>query len=366
MHYPMNQRRISLAVAAGNARLQPGLYSLLNPRRIGLAIAAITLLATTATARPVEIKLATLAPEGSAWMETLTRARNDIREATEGRVRVRLYPSGIMGEERDVMFKIRAGQLDAGGFLGVGISTICPDAQALMVPMLFESYAEADAAIEGMTPHLEQQSRENGFVVLGWTEVGFTYLLSRSPVRSIEDLRRAKPWATTDTELLGEFFTAARVHALPVPVTDVLTALQTGLLETVFSPALGAVAMQWHTRTRYRLEQPLSYVFGGLFVAERTWRRIREDDREAIGEILARHTRELTLEVRRSNREALEIMAEQGIQTVTASDEDMAAFGEVSRQARERLVGRAYSPEAWTRLQDILREVRATEGNPDS
>ncbi len=343
MHHPWKAQRIFLATAS-----------------------AAALLATTASARPVEIKLATLAPEGSAWMETLTQARTDIREATEGRVRLRLYPSGIMGEERDVLFKIRAGQLDGGGFLGVGISSICPDAQALMIPMLLETYAEADAAIEGMTPHLEQQSRQNGFVLLGWTEVGFTYLLSTSPVRSIADLRQAKPWATPDTTLLGEFFSAARIHALPVPVTDVLTALQTGLLDTIFSPPLGAVAMQWHTRTRFRLEQPLSYAFGGLFVAERTWRRIQDDDRKAIREILTRHTRELTLEVRRSNREALEVMAEQGIETVTASDDDIEAFSEVSRQARERLVGRAYSRDAWTRLQAILRDVRAAEGDPDS
>ncbi len=291
-------------------------------------------------------------------METLARARTEIRAATEGRVRLRLYPSGIMGEERDVLFKIRARQLDGGGFMGAGIARICPDAQALMLPVLFDSHEEADAVLAGMSDFLARQSRENGFVALGWTEVGFAYLLSTVPVRGLADLRGARPWATSEEGMLRDFFSAARVHAIPVPVTDVLTALQTGSIQTVFSPPLGAVAMQWHTRVRYRNDMPLSYSFGGVFVAERSWRRIAEEDRDVIHEIFGRLTSELTRTVRERNQEALEVMEAQGVETLSSSPEEREAFVSISRETVNNLVGRVFSEEAWTRMQRILGDMR--------
>ncbi len=322
-------------------------------------------LAGAAQAQRVELKIATLAPEGSDWMEALTAARAEIQEATEGRVRLRLYPSGIMGEERDVLFKIRAGQLDGAGLMGVGLIRIVPDSQVMMVPLLFRDYDEVDATLARMHDHLEAQSRSNGFTAMAWTEVGFAHFFSTVPVRNVADLRGARPWATSEEGMLGAFFSAARVNALPVPVTDVLTALQTGLLRTVYAPPLGAVALQWHTRVRYVNDLRLSYQYGGLFIAERAWNRLSPADRETVRGIVERRVKDLNRIVRERNREAMEVIAEQGVEVISSSPEARAEFEAVRERSEATIVGRDFSREAWDRVQGILRELRDDAG-PDS
>lgn len=210
------------------------------------SVAAATLAAlSTAAPAAVVLKVATLAPEGSAWMNAIEWMNEDLSAAIGGEVKLRVYPAGVMGEERDGLVKIEAGQLDGGGFIGNGIDRICPEANALMLPLTLNDTAEADAAIATVGPYLEERCLANGYVVLGFTEVGFRLLFSNREIRMLEDLRGAKVWALPNEPMLAELFKQAGIGAIPVPVADVLAALQTGLMDTLDSPPLAAVAMQW-------------------------------------------------------------------------------------------------------------------------
>jgi len=304
------------------------------------------------------LKLATLAPEGSAWMRTLEQWKDDVAAASGGEVRIRIYPAGIMGEEKDVLVKIRAGQLDGGGFLGNGIARICPEANALMLPLTFRDHEEVDAAMKDLSPWLEERARANGFVVLGWTEVGFSLLFSNREIRTLEDLRRAKVWALPNEPMLAELFRQAGVGAVPVPVADVLTALQTGLLDTVYSPPLAAVAMQWTGRVKHFNDLRLAYSFGGLFIAKRAWDRIPEAFREPFREAARRRTSALTAEVRRSNEDALDVLRRNGLSVVPIPPAEVERFREISERTRLALRGSLVPAEADERVQSFLRRRR--------
>jgi len=324
---------------------------------------ALALLALRAEAQPkVTLKFATLAPEGSAWMQAFDRVKQEVLEATKGEVQLRVYPAGVLGEEKDVLFKVRAGQVDGGAFMGFGIGRICPDARALMFPLIFNTYEEVDAVFAILQPHLEEQSLRNGYVALGWTEVGFSYLFSTKPVRTLADLRGAKPWLTPSEEMLSELFAAGRVNGIPVTVADVLTALQTGLIQTIYAPPLAAVAMQWHTRVRYRNDLRLSYSFGGVFLSERAWNNVPEEHRPAIREIFQRRSRELTEQVRRSDAEALRVLAAQGIETLTSPPAALQEFHAVSLEGMKKVEGRLYSLEASDQVRRSLEAFHAGQG----
>ncbi|MBP7829351.1 MAG: TRAP transporter substrate-binding protein DctP [Kiritimatiellae bacterium] len=317
-------------------------------------------LAVSAMAQPkVTLKFATLAPEGSAWMQAFDKARQDVLEATGGEVALKVFPAGVLGEEKDVLFKIKVGQVDGGAFIGFGIGRICPDARALMFPLIFNTYEEVDAVFAALLPHLEKQCLGNGYVALGWTEVGFSYLFSTKPVRTLDDLRGAKPWLTPGEEMLSELFAAGRVNGIPVTVADVLTALQTGLIQTIYSPPLAAVAMQWHTRVRCRNDLRLVYSFGGVFLAERAWKSIPEAHQEPIRDIFRRRTRELTEQVRRSDVEALRVLAGQGIETLTSPPAALQEFQSVAREGMKKVEGRLFSREAADQVRRRLEDFRA-------
>jgi TRAP-type C4-dicarboxylate transport system substrate-binding protein len=324
------------------------------------ALCAVLALSSTAPAAdaPLKLKIATLAPEGSAWMRAFNAMREEIVQATGGQVQFKAYPGGVLGEEKDVLYKIKVGQVDGAGFMGFGVSRVCPDAEAMGQLMAFRSYEEVDAAFESLRPRLEAQCRANGYLALGWTEVGFSYLYSVAPVRTIEELRAAKPWVLPGGGLIAEFFSEAGISGIPIPIGDVLTALQTGLIKTVFSPPLAAVATQWFTRIKYRTDAKLLYSMGGLFVSEKSWSRIPEAHRAAILKIADRQMTQLKLSVRKSDAEALDVMAKNGITSVTPPPEALAEFQRIGGNVTKRMQGKTFSPEAHEIVTRRVAEMR--------
>ena len=279
-----------------------------------MKLAAMTLVlafAQGARAAVVTLKFATIAPDGSAWMQRFDQMKKEVAEATGGQVVLKVYPGGVLGEEKDVLFKIKVGQVDGGGFMGHGVGVICPDARALMLPMRFKNYEEVDAVLAKMQPYLEAQCEKNGFIALGWTEIGFSYLYSVLPVRSIKDLRGAKPWTLPDERMLNVLFKHAKISAIPLPIADVLTGLQTGLIQTVYAPPLAAVVMQWYTKIKFRNDMRLGYSFGGMFVSKASWNKIPADLQPKVLEICHRHMKELTKSVRKSDTDALKVLSDQ-------------------------------------------------------
>ena len=293
-------------------------------------------------------------------MRQFDEMTEEVLDATGGEVLLKAYPGGVLGEEKDVLFKIKVGQVDGGGFLGFGIGTVCPDARALMLPMLFETYEQVDFVFAKMRPYLEEETRANGFVALGWTEVGFSYVFSGVPVRNMEDLRGAKPWTIANDKVMSELFRIGKVSAIPIPVGDVLTALQTGLIKTVFSPPLAAVATQWFTRVKYRSDTRLTYSFGGFFVSDKSWKKLPAETQKTVSEICHRHMDELTAKVRKSNAEALDVMTEHGIEVVTVDPDGVRDLKDISDKIAAELQGDTYTAEAGALVKKYLVEHAAS------
>lgn len=326
-------------------------------KKIGWLLCVMMVLACAAAPAAVTLKLATLAPDGSIWMQTLNDAKAEIEKATGGEVKVRIYPGGIMGSEKDVLFKIRTGQLHGGGFMGYGIGVVVPDAAALMFPMVFRTYGEVDSVMEKMRPFLGDDARKNGFEALGWTEVGFSYAYSVKPIPDIETLRGTKVWAL-DSPMMLELLSAGRISGIPANVTDVLTSLQTGALETVFGPPTAAVAVQWQTKVRYYNTARLTYALGGVFLSSAGWQSIPAAHRETVRSAFDTHCRALTPKVRQSDKEALEFMQSQGVQALDATIDAYGEFEKMAATALGKIKGKIFSEAAWTTLQGFLAEAR--------
>jgi len=326
------------------------------------AMALLLASAHAARAAAVTLKFATIAPDGSAWMQRFDQMKKEVSDATGGQVILKVYPGGVLGEEKDVLFKIKVGQVDGGGFMGHGVGVICPDARALMLPMKFKNYEEVDAVLEKMQPYLEAQCEKNGFIALGWTEIGFSYLYSVMPVRSIKDLRGAKPWTLPDERMLNVLFKHAKISAIPLPVADVLTGLQTGLIQTVYAPPLAAVVMQWYTKIKFRNDMRLGYSFGGMFVSKASWNKIPADLQPKVLEICHRHMKELTKSVRKSDAEALKVLSDNGVQAVTSTPADIKEFEEVSALALAEQKATLLPPEVCDMVQKYLDDYRAAQG----
>ncbi|NQT93343.1 MAG: TRAP transporter substrate-binding protein DctP, partial [Lentisphaerae bacterium] len=232
--------------------------------KLATAFLSATILALS-TARPVSaasrvrIKIATLAPDGTSWMLAIRRMNKEVAEKTNGSVRFKIYPGGVQGDEKDVLRKIRSGQLHGGAFTGLGMGALFPDTLVVAVPTLVRNYEEVDLIKEKLGGYFVDGIDKNGFVLLGWQEVGFVYLLSTKPITTAEDLRQSRIWAWEGDQVAPAVFREGKIMPVYLAVQDVLPALQTGLIDAAYSSPFGAVALQWHTKVKYMTDMPLTY-----------------------------------------------------------------------------------------------------------
>lgn len=202
---------------------------------LSLMLAAI-LVVPCFTVQALNLKIATFAPDGTKWMQELRSGSEEIEKRTGGRVTIKLYPGGTMGSDRVVLRKIRAGQLQGGALTSGALAEIFPDGQIYSLPMIFHSYDELDYVRTRMDKKIAQGIEDRGFVTFGFTDGGFAYLMSSAKVQVIDDLKNQKIWVPEGDDISRAMFETLAAPTLPLPLTDVLTGLQTGLISTIACP----------------------------------------------------------------------------------------------------------------------------------
>ena len=335
-------------------------------RRLLAALAGALLAASGAAPAATTFKIATTAPEGTAWMDAMRRAADDISRRTEGRAQFAFYPGGVMGNDKSVLRKIRVGQLQGGALGAGGLSEVYPDLGVYGLPFNFRSYAEADYVRSRMDVQLLEGLKKNGFIGFGLTENGFAYLMSGHPVRRVDDLKGHKVWVPEGDPISAAGFQAVGVSPVPLPLTDVLTGLQTGLVDIVGTSAVGAIALQWHTRVKYLTDLPLSYLSGGLVIERKAFEKLSPADQAAVREVLERNTAALNRRSREDGERAMKALQKQGIEVVQPSREDLAGWTSTVAQAMDRLAGQpgTYSSEALKTLRRHVADYRAGRRAP--
>jgi TRAP-type C4-dicarboxylate transport system substrate-binding protein len=321
---------------------------------------------TTAGAQNVRLKIATMAPEGTLWMKGIREAADEVAERTDGRVSFRFYPGGTMGSDSAVLRKIRIGQLQGGVVLAGSLSDIDPDFEIYSLPLLFRSYGEVDFVRSRMDEILMKKLEAQGFIAFGFTETGFTYLLSAEPTRTFDDLKGRKTWMMQDDPVSRAIVEAAGLSPVPLPISDVLTGLQTGLIDTVAAPPVGAIALQWFTKAKYLTDLPITYVCGATVVSAEAFNRIEPDDQKTVREVLGRKIRTLDETSRDDNQEARQALIEQGVVFVHPTDETRTKWEEIAASATERLVAeQGYDPAVIDMIENLVDTYRSRQ-SPNS
>ncbi len=313
------------------------------------------------------LKIATLAPEGTSWMHELREGAKEVAAGTEGRVEIRFYPGGVMGNDKTVLRKIRAGQLQGGAFTGGGLEEVYRDTDIYGMPFLFRSYAEVDYVRERVDPLLREEIARRGMVVLGMSEGGFAYLFSGSPVRKVDDLKGKKVWIPEGDEVSLTALEVAGVSPVPLPIADVYTALQTRLVDTVATTTAAAIAFQWHTRVKYFTDVPLMYLVGVVALDKRAFERLAPRDQTVVQDRMGAALARLDTLNREGNRGAREALKQQGIEVVgPESPAELERWRGIADEALKRLAARqAFSPDMLERIQEHLKAYRQEHGSRD-
>ena len=304
------------------------------------------------------IKIATVAPRGTTWVNELEKTAESLRASTGGKLTLRIYAGGVLGDEADVVRKIRVGQLQAAAFTGMGLGELLLEVRVLESPFLVHTDKEVEGLVTKLTPRLKRGFDSRGFELLGFVPVGFVYLFSAGPIGSIEDLRKAKVWVWDGDPLARALFRAAGVPGIPLALPDVLTSLQTRLVDTVYGTPLGVIALQWHTRLKWRTDIPITHVMGGVVITKRAIEAMPPERQATLRDAFSSLCRNLAEAGRTENSQALQALESQGIRPVAVGEESRAAFLALGPLVAEAEAGRLFPKE-------LLEDARAAVSKPD-
>jgi TRAP-type C4-dicarboxylate transport system substrate-binding protein len=324
-------------------------------------------LVSVPTVQAATLKIATLAPDGTTWMREMRAGAEEIAERTQGRVKLKFYPGGIMGGDKSVLRKMRIGQLQGGAFTSGGLADVYPDIQIYSLPLGLSDYGEVDYVRARMDDLLYAGMERAGLVTLGISDGGFANIMCQQPIRAIGDLKGKKVWVPEGDDITLLTFKTAGISPVPLPLADVYTGLQTGLLDTVASAPTGAIAFQWHTKVKYLTDVPIMYLIGLLAVDRRAFGRLAPEDQKVVRSVMARIFKQLDQLNREDNEKAKAALARQGVKFVKPSAAELAHWHQVAEKARVKLEARGeFSREMFDLLQGHLQayhsQARANGG----
>lgn len=318
------------------------------------------LLAAPASAQTVAIKFATLAPEGSTWMKVLTEMSKDLEKESGGKLKFKFYAGGVSGDEKDVVKKIRVGLLHAAGFTGVGLGDVAPETRLLDAPWLFRSRAELESVRAKFAKELDAAVEKGGFILLGWTDLGSVYVFSKNPIASPEDMKKEKMWVWEGDPIAIAAYKALGVNPVPLSIVDVMQSLQTGMINGVYGPPLGVVALQWHSKVKHIYPVPIAESTGAVLVSKKFFDALPADQRKILVDLSAKHLKHLNELTNIENDKALEALKKQGLSL--AADPGLATrrkYEELGAGARKELAGKLFSAELLGKFEKELAALRA-------
>jgi TRAP-type C4-dicarboxylate transport system substrate-binding protein len=331
-------------------------------RTLVMAALALGLVTLPGTApRPVgaqeaiTLRIATLAPRGSSWMRVFDAWNNTLRQRTNNRLQLRVYAGGSQGDERDVVRKIRIGQLDGAALTSTGLSLIVRPVLVLQAPGVVDNYQQLDRARTAMNTEFSQQFEANGVKLLGWGDVGEGRIFSNRPILHPNDLRAVRPWVWRDDSMFGEFLSVIGANGVRLGVPEVLPALSTGQIDTFVASATAASALQWTTRVTHVTQQANSILVGATVLSTSKFDSLPPDLQTALLESSAQAHTTLVTRIRRDDgRYYTALTTRHGLTAVDLSA-NQSEWTDVARQTRERLAGRLYPRELMERVMAAAR-----------
>jgi len=328
-----------------------------------LAITFILLLCAASAARaatgPTVVKMGTGAPDGSPWHQILKAMGEKWKESSGGAVTLRIYPGGVLGDEPDLVRKMRVGQIQAAAVTAVGLSDIDDAVAALQIPMMFRSYDELDYVREKLRPTLEKRLDSKGFVVLNWGDAGWVMFFAKEPFDRPDHLKKMKLFVWAGDNHAVDLWKAGGFHPIPLAATDILPGLQTGLINAFDTTPLAALVNQWFGLAPHMLDVKWAPLVGATVMTRKAWNSIPAASREGVRAAAAEAGERLKGEIRSTNDKAIEAMAKRGLTVHTAGPEALAEWQKAAEEVYPKIRGSIVPADMFDRVKQLRDEYRA-------
>ena len=273
--------------------------------------------------KPIIIKLATLAPEGTEYYNLLLEMGQRWQEETNGEIILRIYPNGVVGRESDTIRKMRIGQIQASAMSSIGLADLTDQIQAFTIPMVFKDYDDIEKVKEVMFDDISNGLSESGFKLLFLVDIGWVYWFSANEIAVPEDLRNAKIYTTAGDYVTVELFKRFGFNAIPVSETDILISLQTGMINSMQTVPILSLSSGWFALMPNMLDLKWAVFIGAVIIDERVWSKIRPEHQKVMMEVAQEIGKKYQENGRKTDAQAIEMMKKYGMKVKTPTDEEL-------------------------------------------
>ncbi len=314
----------------------------------------------------VLIRLGTMAPEGSTWHDALLQIRQDWRKISNGEVELRIYAGGVLGDEAEMIRKVQRRGLDAVAVSGSGLSRIDAGVSALTVPMMFESYEELDYVRGQLAPELEKRIETATFTVLNWSDAGWVHFFSKQPAQTIGDIQKMKLWTSAGDPDTVRLFNDLGFTVVPLPANEMVTALQTGLIEAIEVPPLFSLLDGTYKQASNMIDLKWVPLLAATVISTRSWQQVPEQYRPQLLKAARDAGEGLRSKIRSAGDDAVNEMKTRGLNVVTIDVATLAKWRSEVHNAYPKLRGTLAPADLFDqalRLRDQYRARQAGSQN---
>ena len=322
-----------------------------------LSFLTVLILSGNVQAKKIIIKMATLAPEGTEWHGLLVELGQEWKNATNGDVRLRIYPGGVVGDERDMVRKIRIGQIHGAALTTEGMTEVNEYFTAINYPLLFQDYDDVDYVRSQLSSELYGESEKNGFKLLTMIDIGLVYWFSTDPVYTPSDLKKTKIWTWAGDYKAVQLYEENGFQPVPLTTLDILTGLQTGMINSLGLNPLYALSQQIFGIADNMLDMKWGNLTAAIVVDMRTWNKLKPAYQKSMMKITKDIGRRFQDKNRYGSDNAVDAMKEYGLKVNTPSKENLNEWYEVIDQMDKSFRGSFITIDAFDRLTEIKKTM---------
>jgi TRAP-type C4-dicarboxylate transport system substrate-binding protein len=309
--------------------------------------------------KKVTIKLASLVPENTPWGAALNRMAQDWAKATNDEVVLVIYHNGVAGSERDVLRKLKQNQIQAAIFSSTGMSAIAPEIMTVSCPFLIRNDDELDLVLNALKGDLEQRINDRGFFTLAWARAGWVKFFSKAPVFLPVDLKRQKLGTASDQPELMQAFKSMGYNMVPVELTDVLIALNGGMIDAVYQSPVAVGGYQIFGVAKNMASINIAPFMGSIILNQRAWRSIPDTYKPKLLEITRKMEKELDTSILKLESDAVVTMSAYGLVINQVSPAQAQIWYTDVERAIPNLLGTTFDKEIYGKIETILRDYRS-------
>jgi TRAP-type C4-dicarboxylate transport system substrate-binding protein len=326
---------------------------------LGLAIAAPAPAQAQTQATPIDIKVGTLAPEGTPWYDVIQEVGAKWKQASGGKITLTIFPGGVQGDEADMIRKMRIGQMQMGAFTSVGLETITKEMSALWIPLLFQNYDELDYVRGKLDARLEKALGDKGFVVLNWGDAGWVKYFAKKPIPTLKALQDLKLFTWAGSSESEEMYKSAGFKVVPLAPTDILTALQTNMIEAFPAPATAALANQWFGLAKNMMDIKFAPVVGATIITRAAWEKIDPSLRPTLLKLAQDTGAKYTPQIRKLETDAIDAMVKRGLQIQRLTPQAEQEWQQMAEKFYPKIRGTIVPADLFDEVRRLVQEYRA-------